>query len=186
MPRSEAGSRSWPPANRSRRRTRRALALLALIALGGGAGWYFFLRPKAPSTTSAWDPRVASTVAFVSHEEGLAWKHPIQVQFLSHASYQARFGESLASAGAQAGPVGSDVAEYVPARGVVYVSGATLDYYSRLALTGQLAEALRDQYPGSASAAAVRILAGKAQSSYLSELSAAQIRALHVEQAQHA
>jgi hypothetical protein len=168
------------------RRRRRALGAIALLAVAAAAAWYFLLRPGAPSTPSAWDSRVVPTVAFVAHQERLAWKHPVRVVFLPKSEYQARFGETLASAQSRPGPAGRDVAEYVASGPVVYVNGASLDFYARYALVGQLTEALRAQYPGSASAALVRANAIRVQSAYLSDLSAAQVRALRAEQARDA
>ena len=175
----------WPRRRRAPLRPFRVIAAVALLGAVAAAAWYFLLRPSGPSTPSGWDGRVASTVAFVAHEERLPWKHPVRVVFLSRAGFQQRFGELLASAQSRPGPVGTDVADYEASGQVVYVSGDSLDYYGRYALAGQLTEALRAQYPGSASAAMTRAQALRIQTVYLSELSPAQLRALRAEQAAH-
>jgi hypothetical protein len=175
---------SWPKPRRSGRPARRVLAALVVVAVAAAAAWYFVVRPAAPSAPSAWDPRVVSTVALVAHADGLAWKHPVRVVFLARSSYQERFSPAPGSARRGSAPAGTDVARYVPSSRTVYMSGSNLDYYSRFALTGQLAEALRAQYPGPADAALTRALATRAQDAYLSKLSAAQLRVLQVEQAQ--
>ena len=163
----------------------RILAVLVLLALAGGVAWYFLLRPQPRPAPSAWDPRVSSTVAFVSHVERLSWKHPVSVVFLSRSGFQQKFRASIAAAGSRPEPAGIDVVQYVPSSRVVYVLGTSLDYYGRYALAGQLTEALRAQYPASASTAFVRAQAVRVQATFLSGLSADQIQSFLAEQARH-
>lgn len=165
---------------------RRAMGLVLVLAVASVASWYFVPRPGGPAVAATWDPSVVPTAAFVAHQERLPWKHPVRVVFLPRSAYEQRFGESLASVHSRPGPAGTGMAQFVPSGQVVYMNGSSLDIYARYALAGQLTEALRSEYPGLASAAAVQAQALRVQAMFVRQLSTTQVHALHVEQARGA
>ena len=73
-------------------RTRRwwRAALVGLLLVGGGvAATIVFTGESGPSAPAEWDPRVLGLVAFVEDERGLTFEHPVAVQFLDGADYEA-------------------------------------------------------------------------------------------------
>ena len=73
-------------------RTRRwwRAALVGLLLVGGGvAATIVFTGESGPSAPAEWDPRVLGLVAFVEDERGLTFEHPVAVQFLDDADYEA-------------------------------------------------------------------------------------------------
>ncbi|MFZ4719620.1 MAG: hypothetical protein ACOYMR_09360 [Ilumatobacteraceae bacterium] len=87
-----------PPAEsinriRARQRRRRAKGLLRLFVLvalvAGAAVAYVQLRPQSDGP-SAWDPRVVPLVQFVEQNRGLQFDHPVAVEFVPAAEYEAR------------------------------------------------------------------------------------------------
>jgi hypothetical protein len=76
----------------------KVLAALLLMALAT-AGVYVYqrVRPAGPPHPSSWDPRIAQMVAFVEHERGLTFHHPVYVDLLTDSEY------ALQIAGADSG-----------------------------------------------------------------------------------
>jgi len=66
-------------------------ALLGLLVLAAGAAVLVQLKPDgADAYPKHWDRRVVAAVHFVEHDRGLAFKHPIKVEFLSVAAFTRR------------------------------------------------------------------------------------------------
>lgn len=157
----------------ARARRQRMAAAVILLAAGAGTAAWFATRSHVPGAPASWDPRVGQLAGFVQHDRGLAWKQPVRIDFLTPASYRARF----ATVAGGPGPVGAIRARYVSSDRTVFVAGSYLDLYGRVAVVGGLTEALQDQYPGATSALAdseaVRI-----QADYVRTLTPAQQQVL--------
>ncbi len=99
----DAPSAPWvlippPAAKRSRRRQWWSLlVVVVLLASIGGAAYWFTTRDDGPSFPEEWDTRVASLVSFVEDERGLQFEHPVEVEFLSEATFKQRVTTSEAS-----------------------------------------------------------------------------------------
>jgi hypothetical protein len=144
------------------------VALVLIVAIAGAAAWQFVLKPKS-AWPAHWDPRVASIAAFVQTHAAVTWKHPVRIVFESKAA----FAVDAAAAPAGPSPQGASVARYVPADATVYVNGTAVNVYAKVALTGQLTEALEAQYLSSASPAIDRE-AAKVQAAMIQSLPATQ------------
>lgn len=132
---------------------------------------------SGPSYPKAWDPRVAPIAAFDARDRGLAWKHPIAVEFLTPAAFVAKIGDDAgAPTAADRAVAALEVDElralgllhgnldllgtsqkmqqndiigmYVPADGKAYVRGDQLTPAVRVTLAHELTHALQDQYFG--------------------------------------
>lgn len=143
-----------------------AVAIPVGLHLSSGRSW-----PKA------WDPRVAPIAAFDARDRGLAWKHPIAVEFLTPAAFVAKIGgDGGAPTAADRATAALEVDElralgllhgsldllgtsqkmqqndviglYVPADGKAYVRGNQLTAAVRVTLAHELTHALQDQYFG--------------------------------------
>jgi hypothetical protein len=94
------------------------------------AGAFIFVRRSTNSVTypRVWDPRVAAIAGFVQTERGLAFKHPVYVDFLTAEQYSAavRGGDDIDEAGQNTDAGGGMTADDVVAqfRAVGLVSGA--------------------------------------------------------------
>jgi hypothetical protein len=133
------GRRSGPARYRKGRRMIASATVAAALA-GVAAGWVLAHRPVGPSH---WDPRVASIAAFVAQQTARPWKHPVAVSFLPVSAFAARFGSALPP---PPGPVGAAAARFAPQQDTVFVNGPVLDVYRKVALAGQLGQALEAQY----------------------------------------
>jgi hypothetical protein len=141
--------------------------VIAAIALAGTA---------APSSaTASWDPRVEPVARAVEDIRGLAFEHPVRVDFLSDASFRARVqadasalsaaerrrldAESaelralgLASGDVDLAEASSDyagdnvLAYYEPSRQRITVRGDTLTPATEVVLAHELTHALQDQH----------------------------------------
>jgi hypothetical protein len=128
----------------------------------------------APSYPAAWDPRVAPISQFVQAQRGLKWKHPVKVEFLAAAPFdalmakenapdpqstqdaQSTFGvmraigvasgnDDLAKS-AQQFAQDDVVGQYVDSDQTVYVRGDEITPYVRSTLAHELTHALQAQY----------------------------------------
>jgi hypothetical protein len=133
------GRRSGPARSRKGRRMIASATVAAALA-GAAAGWVVAHRPVGPSH---WDPRVASIAAFVAQQTARPWKHPVAVSFLPVSAFAARFGTALPP---PPGPIGAAAARFAPQQDTVFVNGPVLDVYRKVALAGQLGQALEAQY----------------------------------------
>jgi hypothetical protein len=158
------------------------LALVAIAAVAAAAVWYFAVRPKPSAAPATWDPRVATLAGYVQHQQGLAWKRPLRVTYLSAPVFAQRLGTDLATARPKSAPFGTNTARYQPADRTLYVNAGRADVYSEVAVVGQLAEALHDQYVGGTSPAAAELDAARAQAAFAHTLSRAQAAVLHQEE----
>lgn len=80
------GSRR-PPSGR--RRTMVVAAIAVAVALAAGTVSVVVLRHRRPGYPSSWAPNVAPIARFVASDRGLAWKHPVKVEFLPAAKFVA-------------------------------------------------------------------------------------------------
>jgi hypothetical protein len=66
------------------RRVVRAAAILGWIILGGAVGWvlWTWANPAEPGHPEQWDERVLDYVDFVEDQRGLAFDHPVHVDFV--------------------------------------------------------------------------------------------------------
>lgn len=78
------------PAPPRRRRTLTPLtfALVVLLLLGAAGAGAFWWTQRGPDHPDEWDARVLEYVEFVEKERGLAFEHPVHVDFLSEADFQ--------------------------------------------------------------------------------------------------
>jgi hypothetical protein len=154
-----------------RRRRRRVAAGLGVLVIGAGAAVGLSLRQHGPGTPTTWDGRIVPLASFVAHARGLPWRHPVRVDFLTASDFAARF-ESPAEvppAAQPVGVVGTKMARWDPSHQTVYVNGATLSILGRVAVVGDLDQALEAQYSATAGATeAVRV-----QAAYVHTLTAA-------------
>lgn len=165
--------RPYPGRRPGRARRLIAIAVLAVVAGSGAAAWGVAHRRTGPSR---WDPRVASIAAFVAERSGRPWKHPVTVDFLPTAGFSARFAAPVPG---PPGPIGTAAARYAPQPDTVYVDGPVIDVYRKVALAGQLGEALQAQY-GVAGLPAERAAAA-AQAAYVRALPPVQDQAYQAE-----
>lgn len=128
---------------------------------------------SAPGYPHQWDSRVALIAQFVQQARGLAWKHPVKVEFLPPARFTAAISaksggtsdtadaqsymEALRAIGVVSGQpdmaraaqtfANNDVVGlYVATDKTVYVEGDQLTPYVRVTLAHELTHALQDQY----------------------------------------
>lgn len=79
----------WAPPPKRRRRARpvtRVLVAVAVLASGAYAGQLW--RTRGPDHPSEWDSRVSELVTFVERERGLAFSHPVHVDFLAEEAFR--------------------------------------------------------------------------------------------------
>jgi hypothetical protein len=165
------------PEPRSRRGPLRRVIVAALAAVAIVATAVVLVdknNSSPPSYPAAWDPRVAPIAAFVQTQRGLTWKHPVKVEFLPPAKFNALMAKENApsaqasgqaqtifdvmrAVGVASGNVDlakstqqfaqSDVVgQYVDSDRTVYVSGDQLTPYVRSVLAHELTHALQAQY----------------------------------------
>ena len=165
----------WAPPNRADRRwpTAIGIVIVGLLLVSGVAWATREAGPSAPSHPAAWDPRVADLAAFVEHERGLPFDHPVFVDFLSPADYSEqtahastrsghdkqdleRYADELRALGVASGPLdlgtaldqisdGGTLAFYSPSDQRVRVRGTTITVGLRVTLVHELTHALQDQ-----------------------------------------
>ena len=168
-----SGGDQWQPSV-GKSRSRLIGASLAAITLVAGAVGYVRHQSAQPSYPASWDPRVEPVAAFVQSERGLHWKHPVKVEFLPAARFNALMAKESApdpksadqtqavfdvmrAVGVASGNVDlgrseqqfaqSDVVgQYVDSDRTVYVSGDQLTPYVRSVLAHELTHALQAQY----------------------------------------
>ena len=88
-----------PAASKPRRWNRSTVVVAAVVVLALlAAGAAYVVRRERPSYPSAWDPRVASIALFVQNARGLTWKHPVSVQFLPTAQFDAAMSTAATQA----------------------------------------------------------------------------------------
>lgn len=167
----------WQPTGRGglSRRWAAAIGAIAALAVAAATSTVVIQRESSQgSYTSAWDPRVAPIAAFVQSQRGLKWKHPVKVEFLSPARFDALMSKEspsdpksdaqqqtafdvMRAIGVASGNVDlskaaqqfaqSDiVGQYVDADRTVYVSGDQLTPYVRSVLAHELTHALQAEY----------------------------------------
>jgi len=176
-PPAPSNGKSWRPSGRGglSRRGAVAIAVLAAVTMGAVAGVAVAQRRGSqPSYPAAWDPRVAPLAAFVQSQRGLKWKHPVKVEFLAPAKFEARMAKEsspgaksmsqaqialdvMRAIGVASGNIDlgkaaqqfaqSDVVgQYVDSDRTVYVSGDQLTPYVQSVLAHELTHALQAQY----------------------------------------
>jgi hypothetical protein len=153
----------------------RLVGMLVLMGLVVG-GLFAYRQYRAAETPhpDAWDPRVVDLVQFVETTRGLAFEHPVFVDFLDDATFVANFGDTedaplrapteqrayenelldalgLTNGGdvatAQATMAAANAySSYTPATDRIAVRGTELTPAVRAALTHQLTHALQAQY----------------------------------------
>ena len=132
--------------------------------------------PSGRASAAAWDPRVADIVQFVERRRGLQFKHPVPVDFLDTAAFDAKVTFSKAPSTSQQAQLDESVATlravglvqgapdlraasnrvasqgilglYVPSDKRVFVRGSNLTPDVRVVLAHELTHALQDQYFG--------------------------------------
>ncbi len=165
------------PAPRGRRggAWRGVLAAIAAIAVIAAAAVVVHQRGSGgPSYPAAWDPRIAPIAQFVQTERGLTWMHPVKVEFLPTARFDALMAkenapdpkstqdaqvmfDAMRAIGVASGNVdlaksaqqfaqADVVGQYVFSDHTVYVRGDTLTPYVRSVLAHELTHALQAQY----------------------------------------
>jgi hypothetical protein len=159
---------------------RRLLAGLLVVAfLAVVAGTYLVVRRElTKSAPNPWDPRVAALARFVQSDSAMTWGHPVAVRFLTPGE----FSSEASGKSARPGPVGTNVALWVPDAKAVYVDGTSVDIYTDVALVGQLTEAIAAQHPGRFPGAQVGAEAERVQAAYVRSLSPSEQITLHREQ----
>ena len=138
------------------------------------AGWFFLIRQPSPYP-GKWDPRIAPIASFVEDQRGLAFAHPVRVEFLPDATFRRRIGDmdsapskadtahlndataELRALGLAEGNVDLAAASkqvqssrviglYVRHDKRIYVRGADLTPDVRVTLAHELTHALQDQH----------------------------------------
>jgi len=112
-----------PAASKPRRWNRSTVVVAAVVVLALlAAGAVYVVRRERPSYPSAWDPRVAPIAAFVQNARGLTWKHPVSVQFLPTAEFDAATGAGVAPASGESakGPTTEQQIEVARSFGLVW------------------------------------------------------------------
>jgi hypothetical protein len=128
-----------------------------LVARGGSSKW-----------AKAWDPRVVDLVKFVEGDRELTFKHPIKVEFLTNAQFDAFLKQGGSEGGSdtnayivqqslglvaadydpakgKAGEAASTVGVYTPSDKMIRVRGDNLTADVRITLVHELTHALQDQ-----------------------------------------
>lgn len=172
-----SGGTTWRPSGRGglSRRWVTVIAIVAALAVGAVAAVVVVQRRGAqPHYPASWDPRVAPIAAFVQSQRGLKWKHPVKVEFLAPARFDALMAKEsspdtksaseaqttfdvMRAIGVASGNVDlgkaerqfaqSDVVgQYVYSDRTVYVSGDQLTPYVRSVLAHELTHALQAEY----------------------------------------
>jgi hypothetical protein len=112
-----------PAASKPRRWNRSTVVVAAVVVLALlAAGAVYVVRRERPSYPSVWDPRVAPIAAFVQNARGLTWKHPVSVQFLPTAQFDAATGAGVAPASGESakGPTTEQQIEVARSFGLVW------------------------------------------------------------------
>ena len=169
----------WQPGlqgHAPRSRARVVFAVIVGVALLGAAVAGIAIKRSVggPSYPAAWDPRVAPIAQFVQTQRGLAWKHPVKVNFLPRAQFDALMAKenspdakavqdaqsifnAMRALGVASGNVdlaksaqqfaqADVVGQYVDSDRAVYVRGDQLTPYVRSVLAHELTHALQAEY----------------------------------------
>jgi hypothetical protein len=77
-----------PDASSPRRRSRRIIGGVAVLALAAAGAVYVTSRGEGQSFPKKWDPRIADLVKFVQRERELDFKHPVEVVFMQPKPFE--------------------------------------------------------------------------------------------------
>lgn len=150
------------------------LARLGVVLLVAAAPVGVYLLPEESPYPEHWDARVLDEVRFVEQTRGLAFEHPVPVEFLDDEAFEEKVGVEEASTPEEEkdderfvgllralGLVDADfdlraavdeirtssvVGVYVPEEQALYVRGTELTPYVRSTLVHELTHALQDQH----------------------------------------
>jgi hypothetical protein len=165
-----------PPAvtGRVKRTIFSALAVGLVLTIAAIGAVTFLGDDGGPSYPDAWDPRIEPLADFVSNERGLLFEHPVHVDFLDEATFDAqategpgptdeereeleRFAGLFRAFGLVSGEIdlyetGNELmsdgvlAYYSPETKRITVNGDTLDASTRVTVVHELTHALQDQH----------------------------------------
>ncbi len=165
-----------PAVTQPRRDRLRSFGIAALAALLCAAAGSAFVSARSTQSwfPKAWDPRVAPIAAAVSRLRGLAFVHPVAIEYLAPKDFQKQLGTGsdlsatdraevtreaavFRALGLLGGKVdllkaestsqaSGTLAFYDPAREEIIVRGATLDVAHRVTVAHELTHVLQDQH----------------------------------------
>jgi hypothetical protein len=165
-----------PPAvpGRVKRTIFSAVAVGLVLTIAAIGAVTFLGDDGGPSYPDAWDPRIEPLADFVSNERGLLFEHPVYVDFLDEAAFDAqategpgptdeereeleRFAGLFRAFGLVSGEIdlyetGNELmsdgvlAHYSPETKRITVNGDTLDASTRVTVVHELTHALQDQH----------------------------------------
>lgn len=180
-PQTEAIPPLWePPSPKVRRRRPVVRSIVAsvvvLVLVGGGIGAFVLLSgDDGPHHPDQWDPRLEEFVAFVEHERGLEFRHPVEARFLTEAEFVEQVeGEAGEPTDEEKEEIADDtalwraiglvegdldlveaitqlhsettLAYYDPETKQIVVRGDELDVSTRVTVVHELTHALQDQH----------------------------------------